>query len=426
MLKQVVLENFFSFREKEVITLSQTLNVLLGINGSGKSSFINGIRLLCEGVVGNGFAECFQNRWGGFHAVTNMCGSEAGYIKLTYVFEAAVLKRCHTASPFTEDVTYSITIHPMGASGYSLQEELSSPDARKKKKPFIYLKFNNGYGRLSTRTGEGTVDFREYDAGEVSGQELILRQISDPNRYLPMFTIRKAIEGMAIYAGFHTGAGSRLRYPSQNSEAVRLNAAGDNLAPLLNNLKNNNIPVFDKIQQALAKINPAYQSIEFNVFGSQLYLSLKEKNLFRTVTALHVSDGTLKFLLYMAVLYNVGQSRLVCIDEPENGLHPDMIKTVADAIKYASAHGQVIVATHSPLLLNCFELEDILVFEKDETDNCTRVKQVSEDDFEDWDGDFLPGKCGCTGIWEGKDGNGYSFYGRRCRPCLSGRCANSQ
>lgn len=52
------------------------------------------------------------------------------------------------------------------------------------------------------------------------------------------------------------------------------------------------------------------------------------------------------------------------MDEPGNGLHPDMIKTMADAIRHASAHCQLIVATHSPLLLNCFELDDILVFEK--------------------------------------------------------------
>ena len=173
------------------------------------------------------------------------------------------------------------------------------------------------------------------------------------------------------------------------------------MAPLLNELKNNNNPVFEKIQQALIKINPVYQSIEFNVFGSQLYLSLKEKNLFRTVTALHLSDGTLKFLLNMAILYNAKQSRLICIDEPENGLHPDMIKSVADAIKFASSHSQIIVATHSPLLLNCFELNDILVFEKAE-DNSTSVSHVNEEDFEDWEGALLPGQMWLQGLLGGK------------------------
>lgn len=103
MLKQVTIENFFSFREKEVINLSNTINVLLGINGSGKSSFINAIRLLYEGVAGKGFAECFQNQWGGFHSVANMNISEADYIKLTYVaaFQFSFYRRrylfyCHS------------------------------------------------------------------------------------------------------------------------------------------------------------------------------------------------------------------------------------------------------------------------------------------------------------------------------------------
>lgn len=402
MLKQVIIENFFSFREEKVVELSPTRNVLLGINGSGKTSFINAIRLLYEGVAGCGFSECFFNRWGGFHSVANMSGGEAGYIRLSYVFDAAALRQMYASSPFTENVTYTLIIRPMGATGYSIQEEISSPDNRKKSKPFVYLTFNNGYGRLSTRTEGGTVEFKEYDAGDVSGQELVLRQISDPNRYLPLFILRKAIESMAIYSGFHTGPGSALRHPSPNSDTARLSTTGDNLAPLLNNLKNNNIPIFDHIQKALTKVNPTYQSIEFNIFGSQLYLSLREKNLNRTVAALHVSDGTLKFLLLTAILYNAGQYRLICIDEPENGLHPDMIKTVAEAIKFASTHCQVIVATHSPLLLNNFELDDILVFEKNGNENFTCVKRVCEDDFPDWDGDFLPGQMWLMGYLGGK------------------------
>jgi predicted ATPase len=401
MLKQIVLENFFSFRKQETIDLYTTPNILLGINGSGKSSFINSIKLLYEGIAGNGFADCFQTMWGGYHAVANVCGKEADAIRLTYIFDAAALKQLHQNSPFAADVTYSVTIRPVGISGYYLQEEFSSPD-KEKNDPVVYLTFNNGSGRLSTLTDNKKVEFKEYDAQEISGQELVLRQINDPSRYLPMFVLRKAIEGLAIYSGFYTGTGSKLRQPSGSSEAIRLVASGENLTSLLNNLKNNNIPVFDKIQAALAKVNPSYQSIEFNFFGAQLYLSLKEKSLQRTITALHISDGTLKFLLYMAVLYNSEHTNLICIDEPENGLHPDMIKTVADAIKYASSHCQVIAATHSPLLLNCFEPDDILVFEKDEETNCTHVKRISEDDFEDWDGAFLPGQMWLQGQIGGK------------------------
>ena len=92
---------------------------------------------------------------------------------------------------------------------------------------------------------------------------------------------------------------------------------------------------------------------------------------------------------------------MVVIDEPERGLHPDMIKSVGEMLKRASSDCQIIVATHSPHLLNQFELEDVIVFEKDE-ENKTVVKRVSEKDFEDWEGDFLPGQMWLRGLIGGK------------------------
>jgi len=73
----------------------------------------------------------------------------------------------------------------------------------------------------------------------------------------------------------------------------------------------------------------------------------------------------------------------------------------AEMIKYAAKDSQIIIATHSPLLLNQFELEDVLVFEKDEN-NSTIVKKVSENDFPNWEGDFLPGQMWLLGQIGGK------------------------
>lgn len=78
-----------------------------------------------------------------------------------------------------------------------------------------------------------------------------------------------------------------------------------------------------------------------------------------------------------------------------------MIRSVAEMIKYAARQTQIIVATHSPHLLNQFELEDVLVFEKNE-ENSTVVRTVSEDDFPDWEGDYLPGQMWLLGQIGGK------------------------
>jgi predicted ATPase len=128
---------------------------------------------------------------------------------------------------------------------------------------------------------------------------------------------------------------------------------------------------------------------------------LREEHLARSVSIEHVSDGTLRYLLLLSILYNPKRGSLVCIDEPETGLHPDMINTVADAIKHASKKTQLIIATHSPLLLNSFDLEDILVFEKN-TRNETEVTGKNPDDFDGWIEDFLVGQAWLQGLIGGK------------------------
>ena len=242
---------------------------------------------------------------------------------------------------------------------------------------------------------------QDYTRAEMSGQELILRQINDPIHYLPMHTLRKAIESMAVYNSFDIGSGSRLRVPTEFSTDVRLRKSGVNLTQILNELKLNHTFDFERLEETFRNVNPHYRSIEITNLYGQSYLSLREKNLSRAIGALHISDGTLRFLLAECVFYNPLRGQLVAIDEPERGLHPDMIRSVADMMKYAAKQSQIIVATHSPHLLNQFELEDMLVFEKD-PENTTVVRRVSEDDFPEWEGEFLPGQMWLLGQIGGK------------------------
>lgn len=152
------------------------------------------------------------------------------------------------------------------------------------------------------------------------------------------------------------------------------------------------------IMTQLKNINPQFRELVFTQpTGGKTLLALKEKNLARAITIEHISDGTLRFLLLLSILYNPNRGKVICLDEPEIGLHPDMIRTIAAGIKYAAQDGtQMIVATHSPLLLNEFELEDVIVFEKDEN-NQTLVIKKTEEDFPDWEGEMLVGQMWLSG-----------------------------
>ncbi|MDY6028578.1 MAG: AAA family ATPase [Prevotella sp.] len=398
MIKELIVRDFFSFKGEHTIELNTGVNILVGVNGSGKTSFLNAITMLYEGVAGGGLSSLFR-QWGSYNAIVNACGEvKPDCFSVTYVFDADVLRKVVSASPFKKDVYYKITVFPIGdGTNYTLCETLYSEDNKGKKKTFSYLEFRNGIGQISVRTKSG-IEVEKYDDGMLSAQELVLRQITDPQRYLPSFVVREAISAIAGYSKFNF---DQVRQPADANDVKRLISTGENLSHLLSNLNNNYTFQYEKIIECLSDINPNFTGIGYNVFGSRLYLSLREKNLSHAIDALHMSDGTLKYLLLLSIFHNPQRGTLVCVDEPESCLHPDMIRSVAKMMKRAAMTSQIIVATHSALLLNAFELDDILVFEKNDK-NETQIIRYSEDDFGDREDELLPGQLWLNGEIGGK------------------------
>lgn len=407
MIKKITLENFFSFSEKTEIELNSGVNILVGINGSGKSNFIRAIRLLYESVIGNGFENTFVKDWSGFDLVSNFSNTQSDFIKVTYEFDKNAVKRAVEGQGynFPKNPIYEITIHRAGGTSYFLEEKIYSDSKDEVKSPFNFLEMKNAKGNISTReSGEIGLKYYPQEDNTITfkTQELVLRQISDPDRYYPLYTLKRAIEGLVIYDYFDTTLKSKIRQPGVFGTEEKLLPNGENLAQILNRLKNRHALQYVKIQDLIKKINPHFIDTSFDLLGSLLYLVLREEKLTRAVGAQHISDGTLRYLLLLTILFNPENRGLLCIDEPEIGLHPDMINTIAKAIKEsANSKAQLIIATHSALLLNSFDLNDILVFEKNEENNSI-VSRKTEDDFEDWDDEFLVGQMWLEGEIGGK------------------------
>lgn len=401
MLKSIQLRDFFSFKGEKTVKLKKGVNLLLGINGSGKTSFINSLRLLSEGVAGDGLMKLIQEQWGGYNQIVNCNGERTvPCVQITYIFDYKGLNKLNPTVGFQSDVYYRITIRKSGTS-YSLNETVYTQNRKNPDKNFNYLEFNNGKGKISIRHEDGKVEFQNYDSDDVSGQELVIRQINDPVRYLPTYVLRKAIETIAVYEDFDVSEKSNLRKPSDFSSDIRLRKSGENLTHVLNKLKLDYSFDFERLEDKFHNVNQNFKSIEINNLYGKAYLSFRENNLSRAIGALHISGGTLRYLLLESIFYNPLRGNFVAIDEPESGLHPDMIKSVADMIKLAAKNTQIIIATHSPHLLNQFELDDILVFEKN-PDNSTIVHSISESDYPDWEGDYLPGQMWLLGQIGGK------------------------
>jgi predicted ATPase len=370
MIKKITVQNFFSFGEEQTIELNLDTNILVGINGTGKSNFIKLILLLQQGIKGN-FEKLFSHKWGGFAGSANVIEPNAEIIAINYHFDGAILGiASNTGFNINDsDIIYSIIIQKIGLSDYRLVEKLYKDEDQ------IELEYPEYY----------------------NPHELSLSYIKILSNPIP-FSLKKAIETISIYDYFDTSFDGLIRQLSPYYSENKLLSDGKNLTALLSYLNGNSIKAYDKIIEELKNVNPNFRELVFTTpMAGKSLLSLKEKNLDRAITIEHISDGTLRYLLLLSIFYNPNRGSVVCIDEPEAGLHPDMINGIARGIKYAAQNGtQMIIATHSPLLLNAFELEDLMIFEKD-GDNQTVVKRKSEDDFPDWQGEFLAGQMWLRG-----------------------------
>ncbi|RCX08911.1 putative ATPase [Anaerobacterium chartisolvens] len=396
MIKSIQLENFFSF-ENAKIEFNKTENILVGINGSGKSNLLKAIQFLKEGVAGIGLTKLIIDTWGGFDAMC-FCGenSQKESVSITFELDFNVLKGFGFS--FEKDVFYKIVVgrKPGQDNYYISSEELYQKEGfynkiTKLREDFIFLKFENGRGIIYGISGHKSKPELKVLYDNLNPQELALFQINDPVRFLIQYAICEAIRKITVYNYFDTTPGSLIRKPMKSSGEKRLLHDGSNLPQMLNTIKINHRKHYLKMVEVLNEVNENFKGFEFNPIGGNIELMLEEAGLNRLLHVTHISDGTLRFLCLMSIIFNPERGGLVCIDEPEVGLHPDMIMNLASAIAEASETTQFIIATHSENFLNHFNLDRIRVFDKDE-ENRTVVNSFTEEDFKGWYDSYFPGK----------------------------------
>jgi predicted ATPase len=163
-----------------------------------------------------------------------------------------------------------------------------------------------------------------------------------------------------------------------------------------------------KVKQYLIRLSDRFEDIKVRAEGGRSQLYIKERGV-GMISATRLSDGTLKFLCLMAVLFDPNPAPLVCIEEPETGLHPDALALVGDALKEASRRTQLIVTTHSEALIDRFtdSPESILVCER-EFDESTSFRRLSGEDLKEWLEEYTLGELWRRGKSVERNGNGDS------------------
>lgn len=155
------------------------------------------------------------------------------------------------------------------------------------------------------------------------------------------------------------------RLPQKVDLHAFLNEDGSNLALVLNDLQNRP-PAWKKLVDFLRRLYGGIENLTTRVDGSTIQVYFHEGGLNEAIPATRLSNGTLRFLGLLAILCHPEPPPVVCIEEPELGLHSDALGIIGELFVDASARCQLLVTTHSDALVSALsvEPESVLVFDR--------------------------------------------------------------
>lgn len=347
LFEKIRLRNILSFGDKGEEIELQPLNIIIGQNASGKSNLVDVIKLLRSLPQENGLVN-FISKSGGINEWL-----WKGIIRdLIFEIEIEVARMDFYFSYRLE------LIHILDKMNI-YQETLSEVNAATHK--------SNSESKL----------FRQFNKRKIAEQKNIS---PDESMFSPKFleqnirttfayaSVYSAITTPKIYTDLQTNRNSEIRR-QQPSDSINnfLEEDGSNLALVLNDLQFRGRPK-DIVIKNLKKFNPGITDYLIQVSGGTVQLFIREEGLEKPISAMRLSDGTLRYLCLLAILCHPEPPPLVCLEEPETGLHPDILPTIAELMIEASARTQLIVTTHSDILVSAFSEipEAVLVCEKDE------------------------------------------------------------
>lgn len=375
LIKSLRIKNLLSFGpDTESLPLAQ-LNVLIGPNGSGKSNFLEAISLL-------------QAAPKDLSAPVKEVGGVRDWLwkgKPNAVASLEVMvENPHSKMP----VRHVMNFTEHGSRFELIEERIENERPLPGKSvPYFFYQFKNGYPVLKEMPGQDlkpakdvveTGEDRELKRETLNPEQSILSQVKDPERYPLLAHLDSSYSRIAIYREWTFG---RYTPPRQEQKADlrtdSLMTTCENLALVLNSIRPQK-----RMIEAMKALYPEIQGFYPEIRAGRVQLFLEEGNY--KIPATRLSDGTLRYLCLLAILCHPEPPPLICIEEPELGLHPDVLPELARLLIEASERTQLIVTTHSDIIVDAMteRPEAVVVCEKH--DGKTEMRRLEKTDLTAW------------------------------------------
>jgi predicted ATPase len=362
-IEALTIKNFRALRSVELRNLP-SMSVFVGANGSGKTTLFDVFGFLHDALLHN--VRTALTKRGGFREVVSR-GSE-GPIEIAIKFR----------EPTGPLVTYELTIG-LGDDGLPVVEhELLKYRRGQQGAPWHFLDFKRGQGiAIINEADYGKPDVEaERDEQQLDSPDILaIKGLGQFQRFRQVSAFRKLIEDWHV-SDFHI---SDARPSQEAGVAEHLSERGDNLPLVAQFMFERHRDVFEQVLKKMAERVPGIAAVDaVETADGRLVLRFKDGSFKDPFIAKYVSDGTIKMFAYLLLLYDPKPHPLLCIEEPENQLYPDLLTELAEEFRdYSSRGGQVFVSSHSPDFLNGVSLDEIFWLAKE--NGYTTARRASDD-----------------------------------------------
>jgi len=227
---------------------------------------------------------------------------------------------------------------------------------------FTFLDFTNGKGFVMDPEDKG-FKRKEWDLKKTN--QLGLRAATDPT-LVTLFSLREFVRGWRFYNSFNIN-NEKIRKSAPTSQDPVLHEDAGNLSAVLFNLMTEHPESFDELKSVIKAAIPGFRDLNVKARGGpgEVIAFWQEKAMDTDLSLADLSDGTLRFIAWATLCVMPSPPTLICIDEPDQGVHPRTLPILAGLFEKASQRTQVILATHASYFLSQFDLKNIAVMKKE-------------------------------------------------------------
>jgi predicted ATPase len=359
-LDSLTIRGFKSIRELKDFELKK-INIFVGANGAGKSNLISFFHML------QSFIE---------ETLSDFVRDSGGIGDLLHNGRKAT-KQMEFETRFGLR-GYRFTLKPGPGEGFALTDE-----AR------YYKHGSTGWWNLGSSEDNSSMLVREAKGASTDSQ------YSKP--------VYEAIGSWKIYHFHDTSSTAPMRHAEIVEDNMALRADASNIGPFLLRLRNEKTSYYDEILNACRLVAPFFDDffLEPQKLGPKTKVSLtwKTKGSDYPMQPYHLSDGSIRFICLATALLQPDPPSTIIIDEPELGLHPEAIRILGELIEDAAKRTQIIAATQSPLLLDQFSIEDVVVVNRKEGQSV--FERLKRSDFDEWLEDYSVGELWTKNVIQG-------------------------